>query len=130
MTFPPFKTLIVRREGSRVYVTINRPEFKNAINGEVVDELSSVARLLAQDRGARTIVLRGADGTFCSGGDIRGFKESFSAPKPDEYKYMCEGAASNGTLVVQFTVLYNDAGKADALEAVKAFESVKPAKGT
>jgi len=51
-----------------------------------------------------------------------------SAPKPDEYKYMCEGAASNGTLVVQFTVLYNDAGKADAMDAVKAFESVREAK--
>ncbi len=84
MSIPDLKTLIVRREGSRVYVTINRPEFKNAINGEVVDELSSVARLLAPDRSVRTIVLRGADGTFCSGGDIRGFKESFSAPKPNE----------------------------------------------
>jgi isohexenylglutaconyl-CoA hydratase len=80
VTIPRYNTLLVRREGSRVYVTINRPEFKNAINGEVVDELSSVVRLLAPDRGVRTIVLRGADGTFCSGGDIRGFKESFSAP--------------------------------------------------
>ena len=84
MTMPEFKTLIVKREGSRAYVTINRPESKNSLNAEVIDELSSVTRLLTPDRSVRTIVLRGSQGTFCSGADIRGFKESFSAPKPSE----------------------------------------------
>ena len=32
MALGEYKALIVKREGSRLYVTINRPEFKNAIN--------------------------------------------------------------------------------------------------
>jgi len=83
MTTPEFKSLLVNRDGSRLYVTINRPESKNALSAEVVEELSSVVRIFHPDRTIRTIILRGAEGTFCSGGDIKGFKESFSAPKPN-----------------------------------------------
>jgi len=47
------------------------------------------------------------------------------APKPDEYKYMCQGMASvDGTLVV-FNVLYNDAGKDEAHEVVTAIKSLQ-----
>ncbi len=79
---PDYKTLIVKREGSRLYVTINRPEFKNAINHEVVEDLTAITRAIAADRTLRTLILRGSQGTFCAGGDIRGFKESFSSPAP------------------------------------------------
>ena len=79
---PEYKTLIATREGSRLYVTINRPEFKNAINHEVVGDLTALTRSVSGDRTIRTVILRGSQGTFCAGGDIRGFKESFSGPPP------------------------------------------------
>lgn len=79
---PECNSLLVSREGSRVYVTINRPEAKNAITAEVVQEMDAVADAIADDRSVRTLIMRGSEGTFCAGGDIKGFKESFSAPAP------------------------------------------------
>lgn len=81
-SLPECKTLLLRHEGSRLYVTINRPETKNSITQEVVEELTAVSDAIADDRSIRTLILRGSQGTFCAGGDIRGFKESFSSPAP------------------------------------------------
>ncbi len=52
------------------------------------------------------------------------------APKPDEYKYICQGMASVGTWVVGYTVLYNDSGKAQAEKAVKALQAMQGSTGT
>lgn len=79
---PDFKTLLVRREVSRLYVTINRPEAKNALSDEVVEELTRVVELVEADPTIRAVVMRGAGGTFCAGADIKGFRESFAAPPP------------------------------------------------
>ena len=89
--------------------------------------MESAARELAPQSVEKEIKVE----PFGSGG-TRGYRICLTdrAPKPGEFKFMCEGMASSGNHVVQFTVLYNDAGKADALEAVKAFESVQVAQGT
>lgn len=79
---PDCKTLLLAREGSVLRVTINRPETRNALTGEVVEELAAVADAAGADASLRTVVLRGADHTFCAGGDIKGFRESFEAPSP------------------------------------------------
>lgn len=79
---PACETLLLDRQGSRLYVTINRPEVKNALTREVVEELAAVVDAVAPDRTIRVLILRGAGGTFCAGGDIKGFKASFDAPAP------------------------------------------------
>ena len=79
---PVCENLLLRRERSRLYVTLNRPETRNALTGEMVAELTQVIDAIEHDRSIRTVILRGADGTFCAGGDIRGFKRSFDAPPP------------------------------------------------
>lgn len=83
---PACTTLLLSRDGSRLHVTLNRPESRNALNGEVVQDLTAVAAFLegAADIGA--VVLRGAGGTFCAGGDIRGFLAQLdsAAPAPGE----------------------------------------------
>lgn len=81
-TLPDFQTLLVRREVSRLYVTINRPEAKNALSDEVVEELTKVVEWVEADPTIRAVVMRGAGGTFCAGADIKGFRESFTAPPP------------------------------------------------
>src|SRR5690349_12209499 len=102
---PETRSLIVKREGSRLYVTINRPEFKNAINHEVVEDLTALTRTISGDRTLRTLILRGSQGTFCAGGDIRGFKESFSGapPKPGEI----DPIAQNNRRFGDFLMLFN-----------------------
>lgn len=82
MALPDCQTLKLRQEGSRLYVTLNRPQTKNALNQEMVDELRSVCSAIAPGRSIRTLILRGSEGTFCAGGDIKGFQESFQSPPP------------------------------------------------
>ena len=52
------------------------------------------------------------------------------APKPGEYKYMCQGLLSvDGTPFV-LTLLYNDPGKADADKVIAAMKTLKIATKT
>lgn len=52
-----------------VRATLNRPDTRNAINDDVMDGLArSIETAIAT--GARVLVVRGADGTFCSGADL------------------------------------------------------------
>lgn len=57
-----------------LYATIDRPEARNATNERVNRGLLDV--LDAADRGpTRVVVIRGAEGTFCSGGDLGGMDD-------------------------------------------------------
>jgi isohexenylglutaconyl-CoA hydratase len=79
---PRFETLLLRRDGRALHVTLNRPEARNALSRAMVHELATVTDLLENDRETSAVVVRGANGTFCAGGDIRGFMESFRSPPP------------------------------------------------
>jgi enoyl-CoA hydratase/carnithine racemase len=51
-------------------VTLNRPERKNPLTFESYDELRDTFYALKQARSVKVVVLRGAGGNFCSGGDV------------------------------------------------------------
>ena len=51
-------------------VTLNRPERKNPLTFESYDELRDTFRALKNMRSVKVVVLRGAGGNFCSGGDV------------------------------------------------------------
>jgi 2-(1,2-epoxy-1,2-dihydrophenyl)acetyl-CoA isomerase len=52
-------------------VTLNRPDVLNAINDQMLRELSEVLRSGARDSAVRCVVLTGAGRGFCSGQDLR-----------------------------------------------------------
>ena len=79
---PTFETLLLERDGGILHVWLNRPETKNALNKGMVRDLTAVTDLLLADKDARAVVVRGASGTFCAGGDINGFKDMFATPVP------------------------------------------------
>jgi isohexenylglutaconyl-CoA hydratase len=79
---PRCETLLLRREARVLHVTLNRPDTRNALSREMVRELGTVTGLLENDRETSAVVVRGAGGTFCAGGDIRGFLESLKSPPP------------------------------------------------
>jgi isohexenylglutaconyl-CoA hydratase len=79
---PACKTLLLARDGARLFITLNRPETRNALGGEMVQELLAIVAFLETARDIGTVVLRGAGGTFCAGGDIRGFMAQFETPPP------------------------------------------------
>src|SRR5579863_5439289 len=54
-------------------LTMNRPEARNALSGEMQTALAEALPRLAADRAVRVIVLTGAGGAFCAGGDVKGF---------------------------------------------------------
>lgn len=56
-------------ESAITTITINRPERRNALNLEHVEELHS-AVVDAVESGARAIILTGAEGHFCAGADL------------------------------------------------------------
>ena len=51
-------------------VTLNRPERKNPLTFESYAELRDMFRALVAAKGVKVVVLRGAGGNFCSGGDV------------------------------------------------------------
>jgi enoyl-CoA hydratase/carnithine racemase len=51
-------------------ITLNRPERKNPLTFESYDELRDTFRALNNARAVKVVVIRGAGGNFCSGGDV------------------------------------------------------------
>lgn len=57
-------------EGRVGVITLNRPERKNPLTFESYAELRDLFRALAQVDEVRAVVVQGAGGNFCSGGDV------------------------------------------------------------
>jgi enoyl-CoA hydratase/carnithine racemase len=51
-------------------IILNRPDKGNAINMEMLDDLSDISSELKRDRAVRAVVLRARGRFFCTGGDI------------------------------------------------------------
>jgi 2-(1,2-epoxy-1,2-dihydrophenyl)acetyl-CoA isomerase len=54
-------------------LTMNRPEARNALTGDMQAALSEAIPRLAADRKVRAVVITGAGRAFCAGGDVKGF---------------------------------------------------------
>ncbi|GGZ83699.1 MAG: enoyl-CoA hydratase [Alteromonas sp.] len=72
MKLPHCQELITKVSKGVLYITLNRPHKKNAMNLALVNELISVVDCVKDKRSIRVIVIRGAENNFCSGGDISG----------------------------------------------------------
>jgi enoyl-CoA hydratase/carnithine racemase len=66
------ETLQVARDNGVVTITLDRPAKKNAINGQMWDELLETFREIAASASDRAVVLTGGSGEFCSGADLTG----------------------------------------------------------
>src|SRR5262245_42446440 len=65
-----YRFLYSRRDGPVEYLTLNRPEVRNALNDEVIAELSAWATMTREDRSLRVVVLAGAGKMFSAGADV------------------------------------------------------------
>ena len=74
--------LIIERRGPAAWLTINRPEVRNALGLAITKQIADTLRELSADRQVRVIVLTGAgDRVFVSGADVREFKEHLATPE-------------------------------------------------
>lgn len=63
---------VVRTEthGNRVDIVLSRPDRKNSLTPELVEQLRDAIRDASQDASTRCLLLRGDGGVFCSGIDL------------------------------------------------------------
>lgn len=68
---PHCETLILEKQGPSLFLTINRPDVRNAMSLQMVAELAALFTEVENDNSIRAVVIRGAGGHFCAGGDIK-----------------------------------------------------------
>jgi len=68
-------TLLTGREDGVLTLTLNRPHRRNAIDAELRDALAAAIHDAGSDANVRGVVLAGAGGAFCAGGDLAQFGE-------------------------------------------------------
>ena len=65
------QNLIIEQEGFIATIRINAPKSLNALNVEILNELSKATDKLNADKSVRVIVITGTDRSFVSGADIQ-----------------------------------------------------------
>jgi enoyl-CoA hydratase/carnithine racemase len=79
------ESVLVERRGAATWITLNRPDRRNALNDDVVDQIGAAVRDASVDSNCRVIVLTGAgDKAFCVGGDLKpdsaAFEQDWAKP--------------------------------------------------
>ncbi|MEV6877281.1 crotonase/enoyl-CoA hydratase family protein [Amycolatopsis sp. NPDC051128] len=67
---------LVSQEGQTLVVTMNRPEARNAITGEMMEIMVSAWDRVDADDSIRSCVLTGAGGAFCAGADLKSMSKN------------------------------------------------------
>ncbi|NSW83120.1 MAG: enoyl-CoA hydratase/isomerase family protein [Syntrophothermus sp.] len=65
-----FKTLLFEKDTGIGILTLNRPKQLNAINGEMLTELSNAMDNIAADDEVKVLIITGGEKVFAAGGDI------------------------------------------------------------
>ena len=92
------KTLTVQIEHQIATITLNRPNKKNAISFQMMDELIEVTHKLKRNREVRAVIVMGADGNFSSGLDLADLNHpknlgvalyELAKPTPSKFQKVC-----------------------------------------
>jgi len=68
-----YKTLLYSESGSIATITLNRPDKRNAISYELIDDVVAALKQAAQSS-AQIVILTGAGSAFCAGMDLENLK--------------------------------------------------------
>ena len=64
--------LLAHEEDGVVVITLNRPKARNAMSGEMNQALAETLDYAERAQQVRCVVITGAGGAFCAGGDVKG----------------------------------------------------------
>ena len=67
------EAVLTEVSGGIAVITINRPQARNAVNGEVARGIAAAVAECDSRADVSVLVLSGAGGTFCAGMDLKGF---------------------------------------------------------
>ena len=87
-----YQFLTIDRRGPVEYVTLNRPEVRNAFNEHVIAELAAWARTAHQDASLRVVVMAGAGKVFSAGADAAWMAKMAGATRDDNVRDAADGA--------------------------------------
>lgn len=76
MTASHSKLVVEELEDGLLTVVLNRPERRNALNAELCGSLVEALQRAASSSEVRAVLLKGAGGTFCVGGDVKAMAEA------------------------------------------------------
>lgn len=68
--------IILSREGRLAGITLHRPEKRNAMNSQMLQELSAALKMLAEDENVAVLMINGSGEHFCAGADISWMKSA------------------------------------------------------
>ena len=78
------ETIGIERDGRGIAtIWLDRPEKRNAMSGEMIDELHQAAQALGADAEVRVVVLAGRGEAFCAGADL-GWMRAQAEAAPNE----------------------------------------------
>src|SRR5208282_974154 len=69
-------------EDGLLTLTLNRPERRNALNPAILEALLDATRRAASNTAVAAVLLTGAGGTFCVGGDVKAMATREARPIP------------------------------------------------
>ncbi len=70
-----YSTILLDRAGPIATVTLNRPDARNALDLAMRGEVLAALDEIEADPAARVVILTGAGGHFCAGGDVKLMRE-------------------------------------------------------
>ena len=62
---------LVEQDGHKLVVTMNRPEVRNALSGDMLRIMEDAWDQVNSDPSIRVCILTGAGGSFCAGADLK-----------------------------------------------------------
>jgi enoyl-CoA hydratase/carnithine racemase len=65
-----YRNLLVSSDGSAARIVLNRPEKRNALSLELMDEVTAAVRQVSAQGDIRAIVIEGAGPAFSAGHDL------------------------------------------------------------
>ena len=74
-----YATLIVERTDAIITIVLNRPEARNALDLAMRREVLGALDEIEADPSARVVILTGAGGHFCAGGDVKTMQKPHTA---------------------------------------------------
>ncbi|MBI3005495.1 MAG: enoyl-CoA hydratase/isomerase family protein [Ignavibacteriales bacterium] len=84
-----FKTILYQKKNWVATITLNRPEVHNCLNLDTLRELGAAFEDASWDDGIAVVVVTGAgERAFCTGADIKEWKQDFLEQPNDFYKWM------------------------------------------
>jgi len=96
---PAAPQIRLKTRGPVLELWLDRPDVRNAMSQQMVLEILATFEAIRDDASVRVVMLRGAGGTFCAGGDIKSMAAADAAPAAGAADELKAGNRRFGTMM-------------------------------